>query len=403
VRLNPALDGLLGLEEVKRWREVRERVLTNELVRAGEVIDAFGTLAKPRGRTFVALPGKDASVAAGHIELVCAAALFNAEFIGQSISEDLRQLRGADPAGTALEVALRVGGGNGDIAPAPIRPAERERFSVVASDPSQDEAVLRARQPPGLLVEGPPGTGKSQTIVNTVADAIGRRETVLVVCQKQAALRVVEKRLEAEGLGNRLLAITDVNADRIEVIRSLLAQLGIVRGADPAASARLKQEREALARSIDSLEAEIDRHHEALHVDDARLGLSYRLLIGQLVGLEDGSNPPLSVPGLRKELEKHGDHEVEELADRVGPLAPLWRTARFEGSALAAVRPFLADEALAAELEATLASFAAVEAERQCVTEATAHALAMTDPEPYRAWLDTYSPGLQFAETPLCR
>ena len=63
---------------------------------------------------------------------------------------------------------------------------------------------------PGLLIEGPPGTGKSQTIVNMVADAIGRGERVLIVCQKQAALKVVQKRLGAEGLGERLFAVVDI-------------------------------------------------------------------------------------------------------------------------------------------------------------------------------------------------
>ena len=84
--------------------------------------------------------------------------------------------------------------------------------------------MLRSRSTPGLLVQGPPGTGKSQTIVNMVADAIGRGETVLVVCQKQAALRVVQKRLEAEELGERLFMVVDINRDREAVIRALRDQ-----------------------------------------------------------------------------------------------------------------------------------------------------------------------------------
>ena len=59
----------------------------------------------------------------------------------------------------------------------------------------------------GVLLHGPPGTGKSQTIVNMVADAIGRQRSLLVVCQKQAALEVVHKRLVAEGLGGRVIMI----------------------------------------------------------------------------------------------------------------------------------------------------------------------------------------------------
>ena len=78
---------------------------------------------------------------------------------------------------------------------------EVDRYVTADSDPAQDRAVARARLGPGLVIEGPPGTGKSQTIVNLVADAIGRKSSLLIVCQKQAALDVVYKRLEREGLG----------------------------------------------------------------------------------------------------------------------------------------------------------------------------------------------------------
>ncbi|MBF3329239.1 hypothetical protein HKW68_41260, partial [Pseudomonas aeruginosa] len=81
------------------------------------------------------------------------------------------------------------------------------------------------RQSPGLLVEGPPGTGKSQTIVNMVADAIGRQRSLLIVCQKHAALEVVHKRLVAEGLGQRIVMLNDVNRDREPVIRNIREQL----------------------------------------------------------------------------------------------------------------------------------------------------------------------------------
>lgn len=118
---------------------------------------------------------------------------FHAEFAGQAVSEDLRQLQGRPPEGTALDTALRV---KNEIPPNPDPPevSEQCRFFTAESDPSQEAAVLKARQGPGLVIEGPPGTGKSQTIVNMVGDCIGRRETVLIVCQKLPALQVVAKK-----------------------------------------------------------------------------------------------------------------------------------------------------------------------------------------------------------------
>ncbi|WP_187272621.1 DUF4011 domain-containing protein, partial [Methylobacterium sp. WL9] len=231
VRLNPALEAILGPEAFARWRSARDELLGRETIRLQEVMDVFGALAPPRGRFLAPLPGKDATAPIGST-LVPAAALFNAEFTGQAVAGDLQQMRRRPPAGTALEAVLRVAARPAEEAAIPPAP-ELERFITVESDPSQDLAVLRARQAPGLLVEGPPGTGKSQTIVNIISDAIGRGETVLVVCQKQAALRVVEKRLQAEGLGDRLFLVGDINRDRAAILAALREQVDAVRGAPP--------------------------------------------------------------------------------------------------------------------------------------------------------------------------
>jgi primosomal replication protein N'' len=205
VRLNPALENILGAPVFEKWRDARDELLARSSFRSNEVIDLFGALARPRGRSLAPLPGKDAQVSSGTAELVPAATLFNAEFIGQAVSEDLRQMRRRPTTGTALEAAIRVTPGAVDAAEMPNVP-EVDRYNSVESDPSQDAAVLKARLSPGLLVEGPPGTGKSQTIVNMVADSIGRSETVLIVCQKQAALRVVEKRQRGRAWEQRAAA-----------------------------------------------------------------------------------------------------------------------------------------------------------------------------------------------------
>jgi hypothetical protein len=70
--------------------------------------------------------------------------------------------------------------------PAPVKPPpEEDRYHVSSVDFSQEKVIWQARQPPGLVVHGPPGTGKSQTIVNIIADALAHERTVLMVCQKK--------------------------------------------------------------------------------------------------------------------------------------------------------------------------------------------------------------------------
>jgi RecA/RadA recombinase len=90
----------------------------------------------------------------------------------------------------------------------------RPRPPVVLADPSQRKVVAKARQNGAMVVDGPPGTGKSQVIVNLVADALARGERVAVVCEKRAALDVVCQRLDGLGLRHLLGLVHDVHEDR---------------------------------------------------------------------------------------------------------------------------------------------------------------------------------------------
>lgn len=69
------------------------------------------------------------------------------------------------------------------------------------ADSSQHSALVHALRGQNLVIEGPPGTGKSQTITNLIAAALARGKTVLFVSEKLAALEVVRRRLDYAGLG----------------------------------------------------------------------------------------------------------------------------------------------------------------------------------------------------------
>jgi hypothetical protein len=232
VRLSPALRGFLGPDDASKWQIAADEVLLGA-ARTSDITDAFGVLAPPRTRSLTALPSAATSVSNGRGEVACSAAVLHLEFMGQAVVEELRQLRAIPPMGTALESCFRIQGTGEPLSSPPLHDVpEIERFRTVESDPSQEAAVLMARQAPGLLVEGPPGTGKSQTIVNIISDTIGREKSLLLVCQKQAALEVVHKRLVAKGLRNRLIMVTDVNKDRRQIIESIREQLEELRGYD---------------------------------------------------------------------------------------------------------------------------------------------------------------------------
>lgn len=70
----------------------------------------------------------------------------------------------------------------------------------IGADSSQFEAICAAVEGNSFILHGPPGTGKSQTITNIIANALYNGKKVLFVAEKMAALQVVRRRLEAIGL-----------------------------------------------------------------------------------------------------------------------------------------------------------------------------------------------------------
>ncbi len=77
----------------------------------------------------------------------------------------------------------------------------RSVYHVLDADSSQIAVIQDLKSGLDLVVEGPPGTGKSQTIANMIAEFLAIGKTVLFVSEKMAALDVVKGRLDALGLG----------------------------------------------------------------------------------------------------------------------------------------------------------------------------------------------------------
>ncbi|HEX8372411.1 MAG TPA: DUF4011 domain-containing protein [Chthoniobacterales bacterium] len=88
---------------------------------------------------------------------------------------------------------------------------------VVEADSSQHTAILKTWEGRNLVVEGPPGTGKSQTITNIIAAALHQGKTVLFVSEKLAALEVVKRNLDVVGLGEFCLELHSHKTRKQEV------------------------------------------------------------------------------------------------------------------------------------------------------------------------------------------
>lgn len=94
-------------------------------------------------------------------------------------------------------------------------------LAPLLADSSQLNAISRANDGHDFALEGPPGTGKSQTITNLIAHFLGHGKTVLFVSEKMAALDVVQRRVNAIGLGAFCLELHSAKARKTEVLGQL--------------------------------------------------------------------------------------------------------------------------------------------------------------------------------------
>ena len=253
--------------------------------------------------------------------------LFLCSFSAQTLAHELEQLERRPCLDGPTAALLRLSVDGALPLQAPSVPEEHERFLVSPADPSQKRAVWASRQQPGVLIQGPPGTGKSQTIVNIVADALGRHERVLVVCQKQAALEVVRNRLEAAQLGERLCLITDPSRDRRSLIKKLREDL---EAWDPdRRREEVSRERMAIATDITRLEGELDGLYRAMATPLANSGLNDQQVIDALLQLGSNPNAP-SLTSLRPVLHNCHVEEVRTIARQCADIAALWLRAEPE-------------------------------------------------------------------------
>jgi len=97
----------------------------------------------------------------------------------------------------------------------------QDLFLPLPADSSQIAAVVASAKGRDFVLDGPPGTGKSQTIANMIAHnlALGRR--VLFVAEKKAALDVVYRRLESQGLGEFCLELHSSKTSKIDFLKQL--------------------------------------------------------------------------------------------------------------------------------------------------------------------------------------
>lgn len=105
---------------------------------------------------------------------------------------------------------------------------ENKIHTPLPLDSSQEAALRLVKAGQSLVIQGPPGTGKSQLIANLMADAAAAGKRVLLVCQKRAALDVVNERLSQVGMAPFLALIHDFQDDRRALYQQIANQISSI-------------------------------------------------------------------------------------------------------------------------------------------------------------------------------
>lgn len=161
-----------------------------------------------------------------------------------------------------------------------LRPVESS-FEVYDCDSSQAQAILTAQSGASMLIEGPPGTGKSQTIANLIAEFVASGKTVLFVSEKLAALEVVHRRLKEAGLADACLQLHSRGSKRRAFYEELKHTMGLQRSYQGPGHtfARLSQVR-----------SDLNSYYSSVSRPVASFGLSPFDALGELLALQGQSS-----------------------------------------------------------------------------------------------------------------
>lgn len=176
-------------------------------------------------------------------------------------------------------------------------------FTPLPADSSQLAAVVASAKGYNFVLDGPPGTGKSQTIANMIAHnlALGRR--VLFVAEKMAALDVVQRRLAEKGLGEYCLELHSAKATKVEVLKQL----------DRAWTTRETMSAEEWRREADEAKRLRNRLNDVVQLLHSRAdnGLTIHRAIGRVVRDATDATPTLQFPA----DVRHNESDMAQMGD----------------------------------------------------------------------------------------
>jgi very-short-patch-repair endonuclease len=190
-----------------------------------------------------------------------------------------------------------------------------QMMSILDADSSQRRCIIAARDGRSFVMDGPPGTGKSQTIANIVVELIASGRSVLFVSEKAAALDVVRNRLAEKKLSPFLLELHSHAATRKQVAAELHRALT----QSPRAASRFSDiELSTLTRH----RVELNDHAEAMNEVRKPLGRSLFNVLGRIARLEQYRQVAVPISPSWADL---GDVTFAATLDRAARLGRAWQ------------------------------------------------------------------------------
>ncbi|MEU6788827.1 AAA domain-containing protein [Nonomuraea angiospora] len=198
----------------------------------------------------------------------------------------------------------------------PIHP--QDEFLVCDADSSQQRAISRALSGRHVLIFGPPGTGKSQTIANIIASMAAKGRSVLFVAEKRAAIEAVTQRLADASLQHLVFDLHDSRINQRRVAAQIAANLERARSEPPA-------DFSALHRDLENFRTTAAKHNEELHTPRSPWGISLYEAMTRWMALSFDPTPDLRLPqsalrGLDEATVRELDAGLRRYVSLGGPL-----------------------------------------------------------------------------------
>lgn len=178
----------------------------------------------------------------------------------------------------------------------------KEDYHVLDCDATQRAALLAAARGKSFVLEGPPGTGKSQTIINMIAQALSMGKRILFVAQKKAALDVIYNGLKRTGLSDFCLPLYTNDESSRAILTSLFNSLNMERTC-------VRDEEKEKFVEYDEVKHSLNEYVDRLHHQIPGINMSLYEIIDSYIRYYDAKKLKYEIKDLQKitpkVLEKH--------------------------------------------------------------------------------------------------